>query len=81
MALNRQNVKEVFPCFGHFAQFHCMNLGYLQHKRGANGVLGVEHCPLEKLCRQEALKYHEHMDVVESGQIDRPREIIRRLKK
>ena len=80
--VTRENVTQVLPCFGHYAVFHCMNLGFLKYVRNPKtGILEFPRCPFERLCKQQALKYHENMDVVESGQIDRPREIIRQLKK
>lgn len=82
MTITRQNIKDILPCFGHFAIFHCMNQGFLQPMRDPRtGILGCPKCPFERLCKKEALKYHENMDVVNSGQIDRPRDIIRTFKK
>ena len=72
--MTRDNVKEILPCFGHYATFHCMNQGFLKYVRNPKtGILEFTRCPFERLCKKEALKYHENMDVVESGQIDRPR--------
>lgn len=79
--IGRHNVLDYFPCFGHFDKINCMNLGFLQFKRNAMGVLGCEHCPLERICKQDSLKYMRAPDVYESGQIDRPRDLIRKLEK
>ena len=80
--MTRESVKQIFPCFGHFAKMHCYNLGYLQyHINPSTGIKQFPHCPLERLCKQESLKYAENMDVYNSGQIDKPRQIIRELKK
>ena len=80
--ITRENIREILPCFGHFAVMHCFNQGFLQYRRNPQtAVLEFPHCPFERLCKKEALKYHENMDVVESGQIDKPRELIRILKK
>jgi hypothetical protein len=80
--ITRQNVIDTLPCFGHYATMHCYNQGFLQYRRDPlTGILKFPRCPFERLCKKDALKYHENMDVVESGQIDRPREIIKILKK
>ena len=80
--LNRNNIRELLPCWGHYAVMHCYNQGFLQYTLNPKtGINEFHRCPFEKSCKKEALKYHENMDVVESGQIDRPREIIRQLKK
>jgi hypothetical protein len=79
--LTRENVLETFPCFGHFGVHHCLNLGYLKHKRNSMGVLIIERCPLERLCKQESMKYAKNMDVYNSGQVDIPRHRIRELEK
>jgi len=82
MPITKANVKEIVPCFGHFATMHCYNLGYLQYVRNpSTGINEFPHCPFEALCKKESLKYAENMDVYQSGQIDKPREIIRQLKK
>lgn len=80
--LSRANVLDHFPCFGHFDTINCMNMGFLQFKLNPlTGVTGCEHCPLERLCKQNALRYMRAPDVYETGQIDRPRELIRKLEK
>ena len=80
--LDRRSVQEKFPCFGHFDKINCINMGFLEFKRDAQtGVLGCQHCPLERLCKKESLKYMRAPDVYETGQIDKPREIIRKLEK
>ena len=80
--VTRETIKKILPCFGHFATMHCFNQGFLQYRRNpSTGINEFPHCPFEHLCKKEALAYHEHMDVYESGQIDRPRELIRILKK
>ena len=59
-----------------------MNLGFLQYRLNPRtGIKEFPRCPFERLCRKEALKYHENMDVVNDGRIDKPREIIRQLRK
>jgi len=59
-----------------------MNAGFLQYVfNPKTGIKEFHRCPFEATCKKEALKYAEDMDVYNSGQIDRPREIIRRLRK
>lgn len=75
-------VLKELPCFGHYAKMHCYNHGFLQyHLNPRTGIKEFPRCPFERLCKKKALEYHEHMDVYENGLIDRPREIIRQLKK
>lgn len=82
MKVTRQNILEILPCFGHFFPAHCFNQGFNQYRLNPRtGIREFPRCPFERLCKKEALKYHEHMDIYESGQIDKPREIIRRLRK
>ena len=80
--ITRQNILDILPCFGHYAVNHCYNHGFLQYKLNPmTGIKEFPRCPFAHLCKKDALKYAENMDVYESGQIDKPREIIRRLRK
>jgi hypothetical protein len=80
--ITRENIKQVLPCFGHYAVNNCYNLGFCQYKLNpATGIKEFPRCPFERLCKKESLKYAENMDVYNSGQIDKPRQIIRQLKK
>ena len=80
--VTRDNVRDILPCWGHYAVMHCCNQGFLQYRfNPATGIHEFHRCPFAATCKKEALKYAESMDVYESGQIDRPREIIRRLQK
>jgi hypothetical protein len=80
--LTRANVEQHVPCFGHFsAETHCTNMGFRKLERNASGILYQTKCPLEALCKKKSLEYMRVCSPYVLGQIDKPREIIRRLEK
>lgn len=54
--LDRENVKNAFPCFGHFDLVYCYNLGI------------INQCPLKRLCMKEK----ELADMARKGKISHP---------
>lgn len=74
-------LKQVPPCWGHYAKMNCMNQGFLKYERGIDGIQHFKKCPFEASCRKKTLQYAKDSDPYNQGAIDKPREWIREIEK